>query len=62
MTSSSVSPATYSITMKNTFSCRSAVSTVTMFGWLIEARRRGSFTISLKSRCCLCGTFSATFL
>ena len=33
MIASSVSPGTYSITMKNTSSCFSAVSTVTMFGW-----------------------------
>ena len=37
MMASSVSPGMYSITMKNTSSCRSAVRTVTMFGWL----RRG---------------------
>ena len=41
---SSVSPVTYSITMKKTSSCFSAVSIVTMFGWLIEASRRGSFS------------------
>src|SRR5688572_31298852 len=62
MTCSSVSPVTYSITMKKVLSCFSAVSTVTMFGWLIEARSRGSFTISLKSRFCLWGTLRATFL
>jgi hypothetical protein len=62
MMCSSVSPFTYSITMKKTLSCFSAVSTVTMFGWFIEARSRGSFSISVKSRFCLCGTLMATFL
>ena len=47
--------------MKNTSSSFSAVSIVTMFGWLIEARRRGSFSMSLKSRFCLWGTLMATF-
>ena len=62
MIDSSVSPVTYSMTMKNVSSCFSAVSTVTMFGWLIDASRRGSFSISLKSTCCLWGTLRATFL
>ncbi len=59
---SSVSPATYSITMKNTSSMRSAVSTVTMLGWLSVASSRGSRSSSPKSRLWRCGTFSATFL
>ena len=53
---SSVSPGTYSITMKKTLSCFSAVMTVTMFGWFSEASRRGSRSSSPKSRPCRCGT------
>ena len=60
--SSSVSPSTYSMTMKNTSSCFSAVITVTMFGWLIDASSRGSLSRSPKSTPCLCGTLIATFL
>ena len=59
---SSVSPATYSITMKKTLSCFSAVSTVTMFGWLRLASRRGSRSSSPKLTLWRWGTLSATFL
>ncbi len=59
---SSVSPGTYSITMKNTFSGRSAVRIETMFGWFSAARSRGSRSSSVKSTFCRWGTLIATFL
>ncbi len=59
---SSVSPGTYSITMKKTLSCFSAVMTVTMLGWLSDASRRGSRSSSPKSRFCRWGTLRATRL
>ncbi len=59
---SSVSPGTYSITMKKTLSCFSAVVMATMLGWLTLARRRGSRSRSPKSRFWRCGTLIATFL
>ncbi len=62
ITASSVSPGTYSMTMKKTFSCFSAVRMVTMFGWLRLASRRGSRSSSPKSMFWRCGTLMATFL
>src|ERR671911_2183315 len=50
------------MTMKNTSSCFSAVSTVTMLGWLSDASNRGSRSSSPKSRFWRCGTLMATFL
>ena len=62
MTASSVSPCTYSITMKKMPSCFSAVVMATMFGWSSVARRRGSRSSSLKFRFWRWGIFRATFL
>ena len=62
MICSSVSPGTYSMTMKKTSSCFSAVSTVTMFGWLIDASSRGSFSSSLKSSALLVRNLERDFL
>src|SRR3982750_1118741 len=59
---SSVSPGTYSMTMKKTPSCFSAVVIATMFGWLTDASSRGSRSSSPKSRFWRCGTLIATFL
>ena len=59
---SSVSPWTYSMTMKKTLSCFSAVVIATMLGWLTLASSRGSRSSSPKSRLCRCGTLIATFL
>ena len=59
---SSVSPGTYSITMKKTLSCFSAVMIETMFGWLTLASSRGSRSSSPKSRFWRCGTLMATRL
>ena len=62
ITCSSVSPCTSSITMKNTSSCFSAVSTVTMLGWLIEARSRGSFHQLAEIEVLLVGDLDCDFL
>src|SRR5689334_11151845 len=59
---SSVSPGTYSITMKKTPSCFSAVVIATMLGCETLASSRGSRSRSPKSRFWRCGTLIATCL